>query len=84
MGNFLMSRERRTSAATWKTRHMGRSKAKTIEKQLPFEEMKIKELIATHQNIAGHSGSVWLHTGTSGYKNGGKHTTGRHSTCIKG
>jgi hypothetical protein len=46
--------------------------------------MEIKKLMATHQNIAEHSGSVWLHTGTSGNKNGGKLTTGRHSTCIKG
>jgi hypothetical protein len=44
--------------------------------------MEIKKLMATHQNIAEHSGSVWLHTGTNGNKNGGKLTTGRHSTCI--
>ena len=68
----------------WNFRYLDLRGLWTSEEQLPFEEMKRKKLMATHENIARYSGSVWLHTGTRGNKNGEKLTTGRHSSCIKG
>jgi hypothetical protein len=40
----------------------------TKEKQLPFEKNRVKELRTKLQNLEGHSGSIGLHSGTSGSK----------------
>jgi len=34
----------------------------------PFEQNRVKELMEMHENIAGNSGRVGLHTRTSGSK----------------
>ena len=52
----------------WNFRYLGLRGLWTSEEQLPFEEMKRKKLMATHENIARYSGSVWLDTGTRGNK----------------
>jgi hypothetical protein len=40
--------------------------------------------MAEAKNSEGHSGDVWLQARTSGNQNGGKRTTERHPTWIRG
>ncbi len=71
------------SGGTRKTRHLGRWRKMTKEKQLPVGEKAMKESRAVNKNIDGCSERIGLHTGTSGSKKGVKLWSGWSCGSIK-
>ena len=63
---------------------MGLQEEKTTEKQLPFDEKKMKECTKVTRNILGNSGEVGLQAGTNSIENDKETTELLPSEWING